>query len=451
MKIASRLAAFALMSSLAMGANAALPLTDSSGAKLPSLAPMLKKVDPAVVNISTYSNHEVVNPLLSDPFFRRFFNIPDQQTQPKEQRRQKAAGSGVIVDKDNGTIITNYHVVKGADEIQVSLVDGRSFKAKLVGADPQVDIAVLKIKADHLTALSMANSDDLQVGDFVVAIGNPFALGQTVTTGVVSALGRTGLGIEGYENFIQTDASINPGNSGGALVNLNGKLVGINTAIIAPGGGNVGIGFAIPVNMMRNVANQILDTGKVTRGRIGVTIQDITPELQKAFDLKNGQHGVLVTDVLKGSEAEKAGLKSGDVITAVNGRLTPSSGQLRHRIAFSPIGSTVKLDVIRNGETINVDVKIGKSKSTSSDGSLHKLLEGVTLSNSNDGQGVVITALAPNSTAAAAGLRPNDVILSVNRHAVNSVKEMEKVLSRVDNQLLLQVRRGEGVFYLVLR
>ena len=258
-----------------------------------------------MVNIATFSTQQVYNPLLSDPFFRRFFNIPDDQAQPqpRAQRRQASAGSGVIVDKDAGTIITNYHVIKGADEIQVSLTDGRTFQAELVGADSEVDIAVLKIKADNLTALPIANSDKLRVGDFVVAIGNPFALGQTITTGVVSALGRTGLGIEGYENFIQTDASINPGNSGGALVNLNGELVGINTAILAPGGGNVGIGFAIPVNMMRNVADQILTAGEVTRGQIGVAIQDITPELQQAFDLDNGQQGVLVTDVLKDSEA----------------------------------------------------------------------------------------------------------------------------------------------------
>jgi len=451
MKKALSLATLTLLSSLAFSASAALPLSDSSGRELPSLAPMLETINPAVVNIATFSTQQVYNPLLSDPFFRRFFNIPEHQAQPRAQRRQASAGSGVIVDKEAGTIITNYHVIKGADEIQVSLTDGRTFQAELVGADSEVDIAVLKIKADNLTALPIANSDKLRVGDFVVAIGNPFALGQTITTGVVSALGRTGLGIEGYENFIQTDASINPGNSGGALVNLNGELVGINTAIIAPGGGNVGIGFAIPVNMMRNVADQILTAGEVTRGQIGVAIQDITPELQQAFDLDNGQQGVLVTDVLKDSEAEKAGLKAGDVIVSVDGAATPNSGQLRHRIAFTGVGKSVELQVIRDGKARDIEVKVGRSEAKSSEGQLHKLLEGVSFEDSPDGRGVVISDLAADSKAAAAGLRPNDVVLSVDRNRVDSVAELRKALSRVDNKLLLQIRRGQGVFYLVLR
>ncbi|KEA62643.1 HtrA protease/chaperone protein [Marinobacterium lacunae] len=451
MKRALKLGAAALMTAVALNASAALPISDSQGKQLPSLAPMLEQVNSAVVNIATFSTQQVYNPLLSDPFFRRFFNIPEGQAQPKQQRRQASAGSGVIVDQNQGTIVTNYHVIKGADEIQVSLVDGRTFKAELIGADPEVDIAVLKIKADHLKALPIADSDSLKVGDFVVAIGNPFGLGQTITTGVVSALGRTGLGIEGFENFIQTDASINPGNSGGALVNLNGELVGINTAIIAPGGGNVGIGFAIPVNMMRNVADQILDEGEVTRGQIGVAIQDVTPELQQAFNLDNGQQGVLVTDVLKDSEAEKAGLKSGDLILAVDGKATPNSGQLRHRIAFAGVGKTVTLTLIRDGDKMDVDVEIGKSTSRPSDLRLHKMLEGVGFANSPDGRGVVISEIDPQSHAAAAGLRSNDVILSINRERVDNLDDLNNVLSRVDDKLLLQVRRGNGVFYLVLR
>ncbi|MBV1787697.1 DegQ family serine endoprotease [Marinobacterium sp. D7] len=451
MKRALKLGAAALLTVASLNASAALPISDPQGRELPSLSPMLEQVNAAVVNIATFSNQQVYNPLLSDPFFRRFFNIPDEQAQPRQQRRQASAGSGVIVDKNQGTIITNYHVIKGADEIQVQLLDGRTFQAELIGADPEVDIAVLKIKADKLTALPLADSDRLKVGDFVVAIGNPFGLGQTITTGVVSALGRTGLGIEGFENFIQTDASINPGNSGGALVNLNGELVGINTAIIAPGGGNVGIGFAIPVNMMRNVADQILDVGEVTRGQIGVAIQDLTPELQQAFDIDNGQQGVLVTDVMKDSEAEKAGLKAGDLILEVNGKLTPNSGQLRHRIAFAGVGETVKLTLIRDGKRMDIDVKVGKSATLTSDVRLHKLLDGVTFANSPDGRGVVIAELDPQSTAAAAGLRSNDVILSVNRQRVDSMDDLNQVLARVDDKLLLQVRRGNGVFYLVLR
>ncbi|GGB94244.1 serine endoprotease DegQ [Marinobacterium zhoushanense] len=451
MKRALKLGAAALLAVAALNASAALPVSDSQGKQLPSLAPMLEKVNAAVVNIATFSTQQVYNPLLSDPFFRRFFNIPEGQAQPRHQRRQASAGSGVIVDQNQGTIITNYHVIKGADEIQVQLLDGRTFEAELIGADPEVDIAVLNIKADRLSALPLADSDSLKVGDFVVAIGNPFGLGQTITTGVVSALGRTGLGIEGFENFIQTDASINPGNSGGALVNLNGELVGINTAIIAPGGGNVGIGFAIPVNMMRNVADQILDVGEVTRGQIGVAIQDLTPELQQAFDIANGQQGVLVTDVIKDSEAEKAGLKAGDLILEVDGKPTPNSGQLRHRIAFTGVGETVRLTLIRESKKMDVDVKVGKSATLTSDVRLHKLLDGVTFANSPDGRGVVIAELDPQSSAAAAGLRSNDVILSVNRQRVDGMDDLNKVLARVDDKLLLQVRRGNGVFYLVLR
>lgn len=451
MKQILRLGVMALFCVLTLNANAALPMTDPSGQQLPSLANMLEKVNPAVVNIATFSTRQVYNPLLSDPFFRRFFNIPDEQAQPQQQRRQGSAGSGVIVDADKGTIVTNYHVIKGADEIEVSLVDGRTFDATLVGADPEVDIAVLKIEADKLTALPLSDSDRLRVGDFVVAIGNPFGLGQTITTGVVSALGRTGLGIEGYENFIQTDASINPGNSGGALVNLSGELVGINTAIIAPGGGNVGIGFAIPVNMMRNVAEQILDDGQVTRGQIGIRIQDVTPELQQAFDLDNGQQGVLVTDVVKDSPADKAGLKAGDLILSVDGRPTPNSGQLRHRIAFTNVGEKVELKLLRDGKPLTLKVKVGVSNTKSGDLHLHRLLDGINLAPSADGRGVEITEVDPQSNPAAAGLRSGDVILSINRQRVDSLDAVNQVLSRVDDKLLLQIRRGQGVFYLVLR
>jgi S1-C subfamily serine protease len=258
-----------LLFSFMQTSQAGAPLVDSEGEEIPSLAPMLKQINPGVVNISTFSKRDMQNPLLNDPFFRRFFNIPDPGPQHNiPQRRQQSAGSGVIVDVDEGTIVTNYHVIKDADEIHVGLTDGRSLEAKLIGFDPEVDIAILKVNDKNLTAIKLANSDVLEVGDYVVAIGNPFGLGQTVTTGIVSALGRTGLGIEGFENFIQTDASINPGNSGGALVNLRGELVGINTAILAPAGGNVGIGFAIPTNMVKISLDQILENGDVRRGQI---------------------------------------------------------------------------------------------------------------------------------------------------------------------------------------
>lgn len=429
---------------------AALPNVDASGNALPSLAPMLKSVNPAVVNIATFTKREANNPLLNDPFFRHFFDVPEQRQAP--QQRQRSAGSGVIVSSADGTVITNHHVINGADEIQVVLNDGRSFAAELVGSDPEVDIAVLKIEANNLTQLSMSNSDDLLVGDFVVAIGNPFGLGQTVTTGVVSALGRTGLGIEGYEDFIQTDASINPGNSGGALVNLRGELVGINTAIIAPAGGNVGIGFAIPINMARASVDQILEHGEVKRGQIGVSIQDVTPELQDAFGLKNGQLGVLVTGVAEKSEAEKAGLKPGDVIVAVDGRPTLSAGALRNAIGVRKIGDQVKITIIRDGKEKTVRSRVGSPETGfASTGKAHPLLEGAQFDNNRDGGGVVVTRIIPRSPAAASGLQAGDVIIGANRIRVEDLEDFNKAVGRGKESILLHVQRGRGSFYLVIR
>ncbi len=426
-------------------ASALLPASDGSGNKLPTLAPMLEKINPAVVNIATYTSKEHSNPLLNDPAFRHFFNIPSQPAQ-----RQRSAGSGVIIDAAKGTVITNHHVIKGADEIQVSLTDGRTFEAELVGSDPEADVAVLKIEADKLVEIKRANSEALRVGDFVVAIGNPFGLGQTVTTGIVSALGRTGLGIEGYEDFIQTDASINPGNSGGALVNLRGELVGINTAIIAPSGGNVGIGFAIPINMAGASVEQILNHGEVKRGQIGVGIQDISNDLQKAFDLKNGQQGVLVTSVSEDSEAEKAGLLPGDVIISVNGKETTSTSQLRNQIGLRRIGDVVKIGLIREGKEKTFDVKVGDPLG-GKNGALHKLLKGAALKDNQEGYGAVITHLARDSRAAQEGLRVGDVIIGANRMRVNNVKELSKALRNNKNQVLLHVQRGRGTFYVVIQ
>lgn len=432
--------------------SAGLPTHDSQGQPLPSLAPMLESVNSAVVNISTYSNRQLYNPLLNDPFFRRFFNIPDEQYRQQTERREQSAGSGVIVDAGDGVVLTNFHVIKDADEIQVSLIDGRSFKAELQGVDPELDIAVLKIDAKNLSEVKMTNSENLRVGDFVVAIGNPFGLGQTVTTGIVSALGRSGLGIEGYENFIQTDASINPGNSGGALVNLRGELIGINTAIISRGGGNIGIGFAIPTNMAKASMEQILADGKVRRGQLGVGIQDITSDLRDAFGLKRGEFGVLVTGVAEESPAEEAGIKAGDIILSVDGVPTKNSSQLRSLVGVKRIGEKVEVSLFRENKRMTLDVTVGDPRSIATIGEVgHELLAGVRFENQADSEGVVVTSLDRNSAAAFAGLRPGDLIVSVNRLRVRDLDEMQQALQREANEVLLRVNRGRGSFFVLLR
>lgn len=440
----SLIAAVVLVFGFSAQAFAIWPTADGDGKALPTLAPMLEKINAAVVNIATYSTNENNNPLLNDPVFRRFYNIPEQHKQ-----RQRSAGSGVIIDADKGTVVTNHHVIKGADEIHVSLTDGRTFSAELIGSDPEADIAVLKIKAEKLTAVAFANSDQLRVGDFVAAIGNPFGLGQTATLGIVSALGRTGLGIEGYEDFIQTDASINPGNSGGALVNLHGELVGINTAIIAPSGGNVGIGFAIPINMANASIGQILSHGEVKRGQLGIGIQDVTPELQKAFELKNGQQGVLVSNVSEGSEADKAGLLPGDVIIAIDGKNITSASQLRNQIGVRRIGDTVKVTVIREAKEKTFKVAVGDPGDIGI-GGFHPLLDGLGVEQSDEGAGLVITQLAPTSKAAQAGLRPKDVIIGANRIRTHDAKQFKAALARSKSQVLLHVQRGMVTFYVVI-
>lgn len=432
---------------------AALPNVDANGSALPSLAPMLKKINPAVVNISTFSTQQdSYNPLLNDPFFKRFFNIPKQnkyQAQPK--KRQQSAGSGVIVDAKNGTVMTNYHVIKGADDVQVSLIDGRSFHAKVVGSDPDLDIAILSIKSDNLVEVNISDSRELEVGDFVAAIGNPFGLGQTVTTGVVSALGRSGLGIEGYENFIQTDASINPGNSGGALVNLAGELVGINTAIIAPAGGNIGIGFAIPVNMAKVSMEQILAHGEVKRGEIGIGIQDLTEDLRDVFELRNGQSGVLLTNVIEDSPAYDAGLKSGDVILAVDGDNTKSTAQLRSQIGMKIIGDRVKLTILRDGVQKEIKVKVGKPSSMLASNVIsHRLLAGAQFENNSSGKGVLVNSVLLGSPAAYSGLRPNDIIVGANKRKVYDIESFQKSLKLSDSSMLLQIKRNGVSLFIVL-
>ena len=351
LRLLAALAVAAIAGTISSTAFAAAPIVGPDGL-VPTLAPLLKDVTPAVVNIAT-KGHEAVNPLYNDPLFRRFYNIPEGAP----EREVQAAGSGVIIDAKAGYVVTNNHVIEHADEIVVTLKDNRQLKAKLVGTDPDTDIAILQVEAKNLTALVIGDSEKLQVGDFVIDIGNPFGLGQTVTSGIVSALGRTGLGIESYENFIQTDASINPGNSGGALINLRGELVGINTAIVGPSGGNVGIGFAVPINMAQSVMQQLIAHGEVKRGRLGVEVQDLTPDIAEALRL-DVPGGAVISRVEPGSPARRAGLQPGDVIIAIDDGAVQNSSDLRNRIGLTPVGQTIRLTILRNGNRQTVDVKI---------------------------------------------------------------------------------------------
>lgn len=442
---------------VAQVATAALPLDwFAEQGKMPTLAPMLDRTKPAVVNIATRSQVRVQdNPLLNDPFFRRFFNLPDQQ--PRVRQRQ-SLGSGVIIDAQKGLVITNNHVVRGADEITVSLNDGRHFQAEIVGTDPATDVSLIKIPAENLTALPLADSDSLRVGDFVVAIGNPFGLGQTVTSGIVSALGRSGLGIEGYENFIQTDASINPGNSGGALVNLRGELVGINTAIFSPNqnAGNIGIGFAIPSNLVEQISDQLLEFGEVKRAYLGVQTQDITPELAKAFGIEADQ-GTVVTHVVPDSAAAEAGLKVGDVITAVDDTLLVNADSLRNSIGLMVVGQKVKLDIIRNGDKKTITAKVKQTRQSDGSGNVHPKLAGATFGDIEQDspyygqvEGVMVYSVKRGSPAWSAGLRSEDIITSVNREPVDSLETFKPKVQNAD-QLLLNIVRGRRAMFLLLK
>jgi Do/DeqQ family serine protease len=349
-------AVFAAVLCTAAPALGAAPI-EATG--IPSLAPVLKEVTPGVVNIGVRARQRGAdNPLLADPFFRRFFNIPDSAQRPRDV---EATGSGVIVDAANGYVLTNYHVIENAAAVEVTTKDNRRFQAQIVGRDPETDVAVLKIEGKDLKAVPFGDSDRLEVGDFVVAIGNPFGLGQTVTSGIVSALGRSGLGIEGYEDFIQTDASINPGNSGGALIDLRGRLVGINTAILAPGGGNIGIGFAVPINMARAVMEQILKYGEVKRGRIGVAIQELTPEIATAIGTRRIE-GAVIARVEPRSPADRAGIKPGDLVVGVNGAPIRSMAQLRNKIGLTRLGETLQLTVERRGELKSLAAKVEEAE-----------------------------------------------------------------------------------------
>lgn len=421
-----------------------------------SLAPVVKETTPAVVNIATRGRVQVQrNPLFQDPMFRRFFGAPDEPT----ERETTSLGSGVIVDAAAGYVLTNYHVVENAEEITVNLVDGREYDAEIVGTDEASDLAVLQIEADELTALPFGDSDALEVGDYVLAVGNPFGLSHTVTSGIVSAKGRSGLNVENYEDFIQTDAAINRGNSGGALVNLQGELIGVNTAILGPAGGNVGIGFAIPSRMAQEVMSQILEYGSVQRGLLGVYGQELTANLARALGLDRPQ-GALITQVQPGSGAAEAGLRESDVIIEADGREVNNFNDLRNIVGLKRPGEKVELVVLRDGRRRTVEATLTQRDGTpvaASDGRPQRAEAfGLTVGSlpedhplQGEVEGVIVTDVARGSAAAREGLRPGDVITSVEREEISTVERFDELTEGRD-RILLKVRRGEAAFFAVI-
>lgn len=447
---------FVLVSGVVVGSltltaqsQAALPFFGSDKEAVPSLAPMLEEAKPAVVTISVEGT-QVARQNVPE-MFRYFFGGPQEQVQ---ERPFKGLGSGVIIDAENGYVVTNNHVVDNADKITVTLTDGRKISAKKLGADEKSDIALLKIDAEDLVALPIADSDDLRVGDFVVAIGNPFGLSQTVTSGIVSALGRSGLNIGGYEDFIQTDAAINRGNSGGALVNLNGELVGINTAIFGPNGGNVGIGFAIPSTMMKNLVDQIAEFGEVRRGRLGILGSDVDPDLAKAMKYPTNI-GAFVSEVQEDSAAEKGGLQAGDIITKINAKKLSGFGELSAKIASMGAGAEVEVTVIRQGDEVTLEVVLDDATSSEVVAkNIHAALEGASLANGEDdagNQGISVEDVASGSPAQSIGLRKGDLIIGVNRQRVRTMSEFRTHVDDNEGVLALNVKRGNSTLYLVIR
>ncbi|MGS2871404.1 serine endoprotease DegQ [Enterobacter huaxiensis] len=448
------LSALALSVGLSLSASfpvgAALPSQVPGQAAIPSLAPMLEKVLPAVVSVQVEGTARQSQRVPEE--LKKYFgdDAPDQQAQPFE-----GLGSGVIIDAAKGYVLTNNHVINQADKISIQLNDGREFDAKLIGGDDQSDIALLQVQnPSNLKQITIADSDALRVGDFAVAVGNPFGLGQTATSGIISALGRSGLNLEGLENFIQTDASINRGNSGGALLNLNGELIGINTAILAPGGGSIGIGFAIPSNMAKTLSQQLIQFGEVKRGLLGIKGMEMSADIAKAFKL-NVQRGAFVSEVLPNSGSAKAGVKSGDVIVSLNDKPLSSFAELRSRIATTEPGAKVKLGLIREGKPMDVEVTLDKSTSSSASAELiAPTLQGATLSDGQlkDGtKGITVDTVEKSSPAAQAGLHQDDVIIGVNRTRVQSIAEMRKVLENKPSVIALQIMRGNESIYILLR
>ena len=471
------------MSALALSLGLALsPLTAtaaetaSSAAtaqQMPSLAPMLEKVMPSVVSINVEGSTTVNTPRMPRNF-QQFFgdNSPfcqdgspfqsapfcqgggagDDSQGGGQQQKFMALGSGVIIDAAKGYVVSNNHVVDNASSIKVQLSDGRKFDAKVVGKDPRSDIALIQIQdPKNLTAIKIADSDALRVGDYTVAIGNPFGLGETVTSGIVSALGRSGLNAENYENFIQTDAAINRGNSGGALVNLNGELIGINTAILAPDGGNIGIGFAIPSNMVKNLTAQMVQYGQVKRGELGILGTELNSELAKAMKV-DAQRGAFVSQVMPNSSAAKAGIKAGDVITSLNGKPISSFAALRAEVGSMPIGSKITLGLLRDGKPVNVSLELQQSSQNQVDSStIFSGIEGAEMSNKGADKGVVVNNVKANSPAARIGLKKGDVIMGANQQPVKNIAELRKILDSKPSVLALNIQRGDTSIYLLMQ
>jgi len=436
-----------LLMSIATASAAALP--DSVGGQpLPSLAPLVKQVAPAVVNIRVSQTVSSQSPY-GDEMFRRFFGLPDFDGGSREVA---SAGSGVIVDAVNGYILTNHHVVDGADKIQISLFNDDSLDAEIVGSDAATDIAVIKVDPANLVDLPIGDSDLVEVGDFVIAIGNPFGLGHTVTSGIVSALGRTGISRNGYEDFIQTDASINPGNSGGALVNMRGELVGINSAIVSRTGGNVGIGFAVPSEIARSIMRQILDFGEVRRGLLGVSIQTIDTESAQALGAEV-ESGALVSAIEPGSAAESAGLHVDDIIVRVDDKKIDSSRELANAIGLKGSGEIVDIEFVRDGHKRNIRATLGQRTITQSSGSdVHPGLQGARFATSSASAtgGVEVTEVEPGSAAAQRGLRSGDVIVAVNRQQVRDLQRLQEIAD-ANRILFLLVQRGDRSLMLQIR
>ena len=445
-----RFLSVALLMLSAGAAWSALPATTADGEPVPTLAPMIQRVSPAVVNISIRGTVRARNP--GEEEFRRFFGLPERGG-PGGTRQFASAGSGVIVDAENGYIITNAHVVENADEITIVLHDNRQLEAEVVGTDPDSDIAVLKTPEGDLKQIALGDSDRALVGDFVVAIGNPFGLEHTVTSGIVSGLGRSNINNQNpnaYEDFIQTDASINPGNSGGALVNLRGELIGVNSAILSRSGGNIGIGFAIPVNMVRSVMAQLIEHGEVRRGLLGVRITDVNRDIAEAAGSK-GVTGAFVSEVDAGSAAEDAGIEAGDIITSVNGEPTGSASELRNAIGLLDADEKVNVELVRKGDkkTVVAALRPRQAPQQISGEELHRGLEGASLADITGAQpanvtsGVIVTGVDQGSQASLRGLRPQDVITEVNGSEVSNVSELRDAVED-EKSLLLRIRRGRG-------